>query len=97
MCPGATPLRNQVAALHERGQRLAERRARDPELPGEVALGRQAAAGRQQAEAYGGAKSLHRLLERGRRTHRLEHRLRGGVALHRPKVQRRVQTLCRAW
>ena len=61
----AAPARRvQVAALHERGQRLAQRGARDPELAAELALGRQPRAGLEQAELDRGAEPLERLLER---------------------------------
>jgi hypothetical protein len=55
----------QMPALDERGQRLAQRRARDAELLAQLALRRQARARRQQAELDRGAESLERLLECG--------------------------------
>ena len=64
--------RVQVAALHQRGQRLAQRRARDAELRAQLALGRQALAGLQQAELDRGPEPLERLLERGLRADRGE-------------------------
>ena len=72
--------------LDQGRQRLAQGRARDPQLLGELALGRQLAARGQQADADRRPEPLDRLLERGRRPHRLEHRLDGGIALHRPTV-----------
>ena len=53
-----------MAALDERGQRLAQRRAGDAELRAQLALGGQARAGRQQAELDRGAEPVERLLER---------------------------------
>jgi hypothetical protein len=64
-----------VAALHQRGQRLAQRRARDPELAAQLALGRQPLAGLQQAELDRGAEPLERLLERGLAPDRSEDRV----------------------
>jgi hypothetical protein len=55
----------QVPALHERGQRLAQRRTGDAELLAQLALRRQARSRRQQAELDRGAQPLERLLERG--------------------------------
>ena len=71
-----------MAALHERRERLAQRGAGDAQLVGEVALGRQPAGRRQQAEPDRGAEPLHRLLEGGGRLHRLENRIHRGGVLH---------------
>ena len=60
--------RAQVPALHQRGQRLAQRRAGDPELLAQLALGGQPRARREQAELDRGAEALERLLERRRAT-----------------------------
>ena len=57
----------QVPALHERGDRLAQRGARDVELVGELALGGQPRAGGEDAEADGGAQPVDGLLERRER------------------------------
>ena len=80
----AAALRHQVAALRQRHQRLPQRRARDAELVGELALGRQAVTGPEQAEPDRRAQALDRLLEGRRRLDRLENRRnsRGGD-LHR--------------
>ncbi len=80
----------QVAALDEGGQRLPQGGAGDLELVGQVTLGRQARAGRQQPDADRGPQALDGLLECGRRLHRIEHGLGGRGALHRPKVPRAV-------
>ena len=64
--------RHQMAALHERRDRLAQRRARDAQAVGQVALRGQPAGGLEQAEADCGAEPLDRLLEGGRRLYRLE-------------------------
>src|SRR4051794_6825431 len=48
---GATAQRGQMPALDERLDGLAQRRTRDPELLGELALGRQARAGGEDAQA----------------------------------------------
>jgi hypothetical protein len=70
-----------MAALHEGGERLAQRRPRDAQPIGEVALGRQPAAGLQQAKPDRRTKALDGLLERGRRLHRLEDGLQRRCAL----------------
>ena len=67
--------RVQVAALPERDQRLAQRRARDPELRAQLALGRQARARRQQPEPDRGPDPVDRLLERGLRADRSKDRV----------------------
>jgi hypothetical protein len=60
----AAAQRVQVAALDERGQRLAQRRARDAELLAQLALRGQPRARCQQAELDRGPEPLERLLER---------------------------------
>ena len=60
----------------ERGQRLAQRRAGDPQPRAQLALGRQARAGRQQPELDRRAEAIDGLLERGLRAHRREHGVR---------------------
>src|SRR5262249_61903836 len=62
----APALGGEVPALDERGDRLAQRRARDRELLGEVALGRQPRARREGPETDRGAEPVDRLLERRR-------------------------------
>ena len=88
----AAAQRVQVAALHQRGQRLAQRRARDPELAAQLPLGRQALAGLQQAELDRGPEPLERLLERGLRVDRGENRVRGADH-NRSKPRRRSQSV----
>ena len=80
--PGPPPQRDQVAALDQGRDRLAQRRAGDPKLAGEVALGGQLGPRRKQSEADRGAEPLDGLLEGGRRANRLEDGLERGVALH---------------
>ena len=72
--PRAAAQRDQVAALGQRRDRLAQRRARDAELVGELALGRQAVARPEQAEPDRRAQALDGLLERRRRLDRPEDR-----------------------
>ena len=90
--------RHEVAALHERDERLAQRGARDPQLLGQRALGRQAAARGQQAEPDRRAQPLDGLLERGRRMNGLKdgrerRAARGGdAALHGANVHRLKRT-----
>ena len=67
--------RREVAALHERGERLAQRRARDAELAAQLALGREPRAGLEQAELDRRPEPLERLLERGLRPDGGEQRL----------------------
>ena len=69
---GAPAQSHEVSALDERGQRVAQGGAGDPQPAGELALGRQLAAGRQQAQADRGAEAPDRLLEGRGRLHRLE-------------------------
>ena len=79
----AAAARDEVAALHQRGDRLAERRARDAELVGEVALRGKPGLRREQAEPDGGAEALDGLLEGGWRVDRLEYRVeRGAACIH---------------
>ena len=59
----AAAARDEVAALGQGRQRLAQGRARDREFARELALGRQLASGLQQAEPDRGAEPLDRLLE----------------------------------
>ena len=68
----AAPHGVQVAGLHQRGQRLAQRGSRDPELLAQVALRREPRAGREQAELDRRAKPFQRLLEGGRGLDRRE-------------------------
>jgi hypothetical protein len=72
-----------VAALHESGEGLPQGRARDPQLLGQIALGREPVAGGQQPEPDRGAEPLHRLLEGRRRLNRLEDGLERRPAFHR--------------
>ena len=72
----------QVAGLHERRERLAQRRARDAELLGELALGRQPGAGLEQAEPDRRAEALDGLLERRRRLRPARRPPRGRRTLH---------------
>jgi hypothetical protein len=65
---------DQVPALGQRGQGLAQRRAGDAELVGQVALGRQPRAGLQQSQPDRRAEALDGLLEGGRGLDRLEDR-----------------------
>jgi hypothetical protein len=60
----APALRHEVPALHERGERLPECRARDAQHVGQLALGGQAGAWRKQAQPDRRSEPLHRLLER---------------------------------
>ncbi len=88
--PAAAPARRvQVPALAQRDERLAQRRARDPELRAQLALGRQARAGRQQPELDRRAQPLDRLLERGLRADRREHRVERSVATPESAAHRR--------
>jgi hypothetical protein len=66
-----------VAALHERRERLAQRRAGDPQLLAQLALGGKAGAGREQAELDRGAEAFERLLERRLAPDRSEDRVQG--------------------
>src|SRR4051812_14759703 len=75
-----------MPALDERLDGLAQRRTRDPELLGELALGRQARAGGEDAQADGGAQPVHRLLERRGGLDRLEDGGDGGVRGHAPNL-----------
>ena len=89
--PGAAAERHQKAALHERRDRLAQRRAGDPKLAREVALRGQTTPGSQQAEADRRAQTLDGLLERRGRLNGLEHSFQRrapgyrGAPFHTPK------------
>ena len=93
--PRATALGDQVPALRERRQRLAQRRARDPQLARELALGRQLAARREQSEPDRGAEPLDRLLERRRRPDRLKHRIQGSIARHRDNRSAQIPAMAK--
>ena len=74
--PAAAPARGvEVPALHERRQRLAQRRARDAELPAQLALGGQPRARLEQPELDRGAEPLERLLVGRLRLDRREDRV----------------------
>jgi hypothetical protein len=76
----AAAARDEVAALHQRRDRLAERGARDAELVGQIALRRQPRPRRQEAQPDRGAEPLDRLLECRRRVNGLEYRIERGTA-----------------
>ena len=80
--PRAAPKRNQMATLHEGGERLPQCRARDPQLVRKVPLGRQAAARRKDSEPDRRSQTLDGLLEGGGRLDRLEDGFQGGASLH---------------
>ena len=84
---GPPALRDQVAALDQRGQRLPQGRAGDPQLLRQLPLRRQLRPRGQQSGADRATQALNRLLERARRLHRHEHRLKRRVALHATTVQ----------
>jgi hypothetical protein len=78
---GAAAQGDEMPALHQRGERLAQGRARDAQPLGQVALGREAAGGLEQPEANGRSEPLHRLLEGGGRLHGLEDSLQRRAVL----------------
>ena len=85
-----------MPALHERRERLAQRRARDVERHAQLALGGQALARGEQAELDGGADALQRLLEGRLRPDRRE-QLQGAVRGHsRSKPRTRSQSVTAA-
>jgi hypothetical protein len=83
---GPPPLRDQVAALHQRRQRLPQGRAGDLQPARQLPLRRQLAPRRQQPEPDRAPQPLDRLLERACRPHRHEYSLERGIRLHRATV-----------
>ena len=85
--------RDQVAALDERRQGLAQRRAGDPELVGELRSAGSRLPGGQDPRADRGPEPLDRLLERRRRADGREYRLDHRVPLHDGEDTLRAATL----
>ena len=79
--------RDEVPALHERGDGLSQGRARDAQLLRQLAFRWQPRARREQAEADGCAEPLHRFLEGGGRLHRLEDRVERRAAPGRGRLR----------